>query len=105
MLSVKAVYTDNISVFESKQKCGTAIGTKFAPPYGILCMAHLEEKLLEIFEKKPMIWWRYIDNIFFIWEHGEESLRFFIGQVNLFHPTIKFTAQYSKEEVNFLALT
>ena len=67
-------------------------------------MADLEEKLLEIFEKKPMIWWRYIDDIFFIWEHGEESLRDFIDRVNLFHPTIKFTAEYSKEEVNFLDL-
>ena len=48
-----------------------------------------------------MIWWRYIDDIFFIWEHGQESLRVFIDQVNLFHPTIKFTAKYSKEEVHF----
>ena len=42
--------------------------------------------------------------IFFIWEHGEESLNVFIYQVNLFHCTIKFTAEYSKEEVNFLDL-
>ena len=41
---------------------------------------------------------------FFIWEHGEESLRGFIDQVNLFHPIIKLTAQYSKEEVIFLDL-
>ena len=51
-----------------------------------------------------MIWWRYIDETFFIWEHGEESLRDAIDQVKLFHPTIKFTAEYSKEEVNFLDL-
>ena len=51
-----------------------------------------------------MIWWRYIDGIFLIWEHSEESLSDFIDQVNLFHPTIKFTAEYSKEEVNFLDL-
>ena len=51
-----------------------------------------------------MIWWRHIDDIFFIWEHGEESLRDFIDQVNLFHLKIKFTAEYSKEEVNFLDL-
>ena len=51
-----------------------------------------------------MIWWKYIDDLFFIWEHGEESPRGFIDQVNLFHPTIKFTAEYSKEEVNFLDL-
>ena len=35
-----------------KEKRGTAIGTKFGPPYAILCMAGLEEKQLEIFEKK-----------------------------------------------------
>ena len=35
---------------------GTAIGIKFAPPYAILFMTNLE---------KPMIWWRYIDDIFF----------------------------------------
>ena len=29
-----------------KQKRGAAIGTKFAPPYAILYMADLEEKLL-----------------------------------------------------------
>ena len=46
--------------------------------YVILFMADLEEKMLEIFEKNPMIWWRYIDDIFFISEHGEESLRVFI---------------------------
>ena len=39
---------------------------KFAPPCAILFMADLEEKMLEIFEKKLMIWWRYIDDIFFI---------------------------------------
>ena len=65
-------------------------------------MADCEEKMLENFEKKTMIWWRHVDNIFFIWEHGEESFNVFIEQVNMFHSTIKFTAEYSKEEVNFL---
>ena len=30
-----------------KQKRGTAIGTKFAPPYSILFMAELEEGILK----------------------------------------------------------
>ena len=58
--------------------------------------------MLESFEKKPMIWWRYTDDIFFIWEHGEESLKIFIEQANIFHSIIKFTAEYSEGEVNFL---
>ena len=65
-------------------------------------MADFEKKNSESFEKKPMIWWRYIDDIFFIWEHGEESLKIFIEQVNMFHSTIKFTDEYSKEEAIFL---
>ena len=38
----------------------------------------------------------------YIWEHGEESLEKFINKLNSFHPTIKFTAEYSKETINFL---
>ena len=100
----KIALKNNIFQFDEKtfkQVRGTAIGTKFAPPYAIL-MAELGEKILSASEKKPMIWWRYIDDIFFIWEHGEESLEKFINKLNSFHPTIKFTAEYSKETINFL---
>ena len=99
------VLKNNIFEFDEKtfkQKRGTAIGTKFAPPYAVLFMADFEEKMLESFEKKPMIWPRYIDDVFFIWEHGEEFLKVFIEQVNMFHSAVKFTAEYSKEEVSFL---
>ena len=101
------VLKSNIFQFDEKtfkQVRGTAIGTKFAPPYAILFMADLEEKIVSASEKKPMIWWKYIDDIFFIWEHGEESLENFLNQLNSFHPTIKFTAEYSKETINFLDL-
>ena len=43
------VLKNNIFEFDEKmfkQKRGTAIGTKFGPPYAILYMADLEEKLL-----------------------------------------------------------
>ena len=38
-----------------KQKRGTAIGTKFTPPYSILFMAELEEKVLEIVDNKSYL--------------------------------------------------
>ena len=50
-----------------KQKRGTAIGTKFAPPYSILFRAQLEEQILQKTEFKPHLWWRYIGDIFFLW--------------------------------------
>ena len=96
---------NNICQFNEKtlkQLRGTAIGTKFAPPYAIIFMADLEERILKDIELKPRIWWRYIDDIFFIWENGEDSLKQFIETLNACHPTIKFTAEWSKEEINFL---
>ena len=60
-----------------KQKQGTAIETKFIPRYSILFMADLENRLLSHLDLKLYIWQRYIDNIFLIWEHGEESLKLF----------------------------
>ena len=39
-----------------KQKRGTAVGTKFAPPYSILFMAELEKEILSEIELKPYLW-------------------------------------------------
>ena len=85
-----------------KQLQGTAIGTKFAPPYAILFMGYLEDKVLNSFVEKPLVWWRYIDDIFMIWDHGEEKLKEFLKILNSCHPTVKFTAEYSLDKVNFL---
>ena len=37
-----------------------------------------------------------------IWHHEENELKQFIVKVNKFHPTIKFTCDYSRERVHFL---
>ena len=76
-----------------------------APPYSILFMADLEEKILESIPLKPFVWWRYIDDIFLIWQHGEEELKRFLEHLNSFHPSMRFTADYSSHEINFLDVT
>ena len=58
------IFEHNTCVY--KQKQGTAIGTKMAPPYAILFMAELEENILKSAILKPLVWWRYIDDIFMI---------------------------------------
>ena len=87
-----------------KQEQGTAIGAKFAPSYAILYMSDLEEKAINTFHLKPWVWWRYIDDVFMIWEHGEESLIEFFSYLNNIDPNIKFQKplDYSSETVNFL---
>ena len=57
-------------------------------------MAALEGKILNKVKKKPNVRWRYIYDMVFIWEYGEESLKEFINEINSFHPTIKFTADW-----------
>ena len=88
-----------------KQKRGSAIRTKFAPAYSILFSAEMEEEILQKAEFKPYIWWRYIDDILLLSEHGEENLTSFIDETNKMHPTTKFTAYWSKILINFLHVT
>ena len=78
------------------------MGTRVAPTYANLFMSHLEEKLLDNHELKPKLWLRYIDDIFFIWEHGEDTLSEWISYLNNSHKSIKFTAETSRKEINFL---
>ena len=65
-------------------------------------MGDLEEKLLKDCDKKPLAWWRYIDDIFMLWQHGEKELEKFLEFLNYYHPTIKLFTEgdkrFSQEE-------
>ena len=43
-----------------------------------------------------------MDDIFFIWKQGENSFKQFAETLNVSHSTIKFSTEWSKEEINFL---
>ena len=51
------------------------------------------------------LWWRYIDDIFTIWDKGQDLLDSFLQHINHFHPTIEFTAETSTDKVSFLDVT
>ena len=65
-------------------------------------MGCLEDKILNALLEKPLVWWRYIDDIFLIWQHGLETLKEFLNILNSCHPKIKFMLEYSLDKVNFL---
>ena len=65
-------------------------------------MDHLEQQFLSTQPLQPMVWWRYIDDIFLIWPHSEEELHTFCTNLNQHHHTIKFTSDYSRTEAVFL---
>ena len=45
-----------------------------------------------------------IDDVFFIWTHGEKKLQNVLEKLSKFHPNIKFTRESSKESISFLDL-
>ena len=97
------IFEHDKSVF--KQLRGTAIGTKMGPPYAIIFMDSLEEDMLGNTILKPVVCWRYTGDIFMMLEHGEEELKNVLENLNCFHPTIKFTAECSRTNVNCLDVT
>ena len=70
--------------------------------YANLFMSNLEIRLLESCALTPSVLWHYIDDIFSLWPHGEDTLRCFIEEINQFHPKIKFTPNWSEKFVTFL---
>ena len=67
-------------------------------------MGDLEERILQNCSFKALMWWRYNDEIFLLWQHGEEKLKEFLDIFNRYHPNIKFTSKYSRERIDFLHL-
>ena len=57
-----------------QQILGTAIGTKFAPPYANIFMDGLEEENFKNPKFKPFLWLRYLDDIFCLWTEGVNKL-------------------------------
>ena len=50
----------------------------------------------------PACWYRYIDDIFCVWNHGLIPLTAFHNRINSLHPTIKFTLECSHSVIPFL---
>ena len=71
------------------------MGTKMAPSYASLSVGKFEQEALAADPHSPLIWWRYIGDIFLLWTHGEDKLNDFL---NSLHPAIKFTSSFSYSE-------
>ena len=99
------VLRNNYFEFDSsifQQSSGTAIGTKSDPPYTCFFMDQQKTKFLESQILKHLVWFRYIDGIFFIWTHGEGKLKKLMEDFNSVSHDIKFTYEFDKERISFL---
>ncbi|CAM5112749.1 unnamed protein product [Eretmochelys imbricata] len=87
------------------QISGTAMGTRMAPQYANIFMADLEQRFLSSRPLNPLLYLRYIDDIFIIWTHGKEALEEFHHDFNNFHPTTNLSLVQSTQEIHFLDTT
>ena len=84
---------------------GTAMGTRLAPSFANIYMNHFEETHVYTYPFKPTAWFRYIDDIFMIWDYGSSDLDTFIDYLNSCNDNIKFSSEISETELNFLDVT
>ena len=84
------------------QTHGTAMGTKMAVAFANIFMNAIETELIRLSPYKPLVWKRYIDDIFSLWNIDKKDIGSFIELANNHHPTIKFTSEISDTEITFL---
>ena len=67
-------------------------------------MGQVAIEFLETRKHKSLVWFCYMDDVFFILTNGKEKLSPFLEDWNKFHPNIKFTHGTSEESIHFLDL-
>ena len=60
-------------------------------------MEHFKKQALASAPFTPTVWFRYVDDTFAIWNHGEEKLEEFRNHLNSIHPIIQFTMEKETE--------
>ena len=98
-----------------RQITGTALGTPMAPNYPNLFMENFEQNLLPDYSQKsglsPLVRFRFINDIFFVWTGNKDLLNHFISFTQSYSKCknmkskIKFEIPLSTNEVHFLDMT
>ena len=83
----------------------SAMGTRVAPSLADIYMAWFEKMYIYTYPLQPLIWMRFLDDCFCIWQHGWDELSKFTKHINNCHANSKFTMEASTTGVNFLDTT
>ena len=89
-----------------RQKEGMAVGSKMGKNYACTYMGKWEEEVngraeKEI-EKKPKVWYRFVDDIWGIWKGSKEEFMRFVEVCNGHEERIKVTFEICEKEAVFL---
>ena len=70
--------------------------------YASTYMGEWEKNLLSKTKMDPQAYFRYVDDVWGIWLHGEQSLKEFHDLANSIHPRIKVDLRYAYDKIEFL---
>lgn len=87
------------------QTCGTPMGKVYAPALANIYMLEFDERAMNGFKIKPQYFFRYLDDIFFIWAGTVNELLEYETYLNSLIPGIKITLEYNNLSANFLDTT
>ena len=84
------------------QICGCAMGRKYSPAYADIYLADWEESAFLKCPSRPLVYYRYLDDIFGLWDKSETDFNHFIQILNSHHPRIKLKHTLHLQQVPFL---
>ena len=87
-----------------QQISGTAIGTKLAPPCACLFMDKIETAFLETQELQPLVWFRYINDIFLSRHRVSKDFKLFCIVLMSSILTSNLHMSQAKKALHFLTL-
>jgi hypothetical protein len=87
------------------QVCGTAMGKTYAPGLADLYLEHFDNVASNNFHIRPLFYYRFLDDTFFIWTGTLEQLNEYELFLNQIIPGIVITLNVSPISVNFLDTT
>jgi hypothetical protein len=99
------ILCNNLIEFDGKlyiQMTGTSMGSKFAPSFSSIYMHWFESTHLLNAPIQPIIWRRFINDIFAVFICTDEELQQFYEWLNNLHESIKFTMDNSENGLPFL---
>jgi hypothetical protein len=73
------------------------MGSPLSPVIANFCMEEFEKKAIETAIHKPTCWYRYVDDTFTVWPHGQEKLMDFLNHLNWIKDNIQFTVEIEAE--------
>ena len=75
------------------------MGSPLSPVLANLYMEYFEVELLPTLSLRPIMWARYVDDIFAIWPHDRAEFPAFLDALNALSPSIKFKVEWETDGV------